>query len=55
MKPMFSYKYMDTRILIGLAVFQMKYQPMVSCFFLEVVLIGTIKKQPTITLSSTEV
>jgi hypothetical protein len=40
-------------MLIGLTMFQIKYQPMVSCFLLEVVLVGAVKKQPIITLSST--
>jgi len=39
MKPKASYKYMDTRILIRLEMFQIKYQLMVSCFLLEVVLL----------------
>jgi hypothetical protein len=39
MKPRTSYKYMDTGMLIGLAMFQIKDQPMVSCFLLEVVLL----------------
>jgi hypothetical protein len=44
MKPKTNYKYMDTRMLIGLAMFQIKDQPVVSCFFLEVVLlVGAIK------------
>ncbi len=44
MKPRASYKYMDTWMLIGLAMFQIKDQPTVSCFLLEVViLVGTIK------------
>jgi hypothetical protein len=44
MKPKASYKYMDTRMLIGLAMFQIKDQPMVSCFLLEVVLlVGALK------------
>jgi hypothetical protein len=35
---------MDTRTLIGLAMFQIKDQPMVSCFFLEMVLLlGAIR------------
>ncbi len=44
MKPKASYKYMDTRMLIGLAMFQIENQPVVSCFVLEVVLlVGTVK------------
>ncbi len=39
MKPRASYKYMDTRMLIGLAMFQIEDQPVVSCFLLEVVLL----------------
>jgi len=37
MKPKTNYKYMDTRILIGLVMFQIRYRLVVSCFFLEVV------------------
>jgi hypothetical protein len=44
MKPRASYKYMDTRMLIGLAMFRIEDQPVVSCFPLEVVLlVGAIK------------
>ncbi len=44
MKSRVDYKYMDTRTLIGLAMFQIKDQPMVSCFFLEMVLLlGAIR------------
>jgi hypothetical protein len=44
MKPKASYKYMDTRMLIGLAMFYMKDQPVVSCFLLEVVLlVGVVR------------
>jgi hypothetical protein len=39
MKPKASYKYMHTRMLIGLAMFQIEDQPVVSCFLLEVVLL----------------
>ncbi len=39
MKPKASYKYMDTRMLIGLAMFQIKGQLVVSCFLLEMVLL----------------
>jgi hypothetical protein len=39
MKPRASYKYMDTRMLIGLVMFQIEDQPVVSCFLLEVVLL----------------
>ncbi len=35
---------MDTRMLIGLAMFQIEDQPVVSCFLLEVVLlVGTVR------------
>jgi len=35
---------MDTQMLIGLAMFQIEDQPMVSCFLLEVVLlVGAVK------------
>jgi hypothetical protein len=44
MKPIASYKYMDTQMLIGMAMFQIEEQPMVSCFLLEVVLlIGIVR------------
>ncbi len=46
MKPKASYKYMDTRMLIGLAMFQIedRPRPVVSCFLLEVVLlIGVVR------------
>jgi hypothetical protein len=44
MKPKANYKYMDTQMLIGLAMFQIKDQLVVSCFLLEVVLlIGAIR------------
>jgi hypothetical protein len=44
MKPKASYKYMDTPMLIGLTMFQIEDQPMVSCFILKVVLlVGAIK------------
>jgi len=39
MLPKANYKYMDTRMLIRLAMFQIEDQPMVSCFLLEVVLL----------------
>jgi hypothetical protein len=39
MKPKASYKYLDTRMLIRLAMFQIKDQLVVSCFLLEVVLL----------------
>jgi hypothetical protein len=39
MKPRASYKYMDTWMLIRLAMFQLEDQPVVSCFLLEVVLL----------------
>ncbi len=44
MKPKASYKYMDTRMLIGLAMFQIEDQPIVPCFLLEVVLlVGAVR------------
>jgi hypothetical protein len=44
MKPKASYKYMDTRMLIGLVMFQIKDQLLVSCFFVEMVLlVGAIR------------
>jgi hypothetical protein len=44
MKPLVSYKYMDTRMSIGLAMFQIEDQLVVSCFLLEVVLlVGGVK------------
>jgi hypothetical protein len=44
MKPKASYKYMDTQMLIGLAMFQVEDQPVVSCFLLEVVLlVGVVR------------
>ncbi len=44
MKLRASYKYMDTRMLIGLTMFQIEDQPVVSCFLLEVVLlVGVLK------------
>jgi hypothetical protein len=44
MKPKASYKYMDTQMLIGLAMFQIEDQLVVSCFLLEVVLlVGAVK------------
>jgi len=39
MKPRASYKYMDTRMLIKLAMSQIEDQPVVSCFLLEVVML----------------
>jgi len=39
MKLRASYKYMDTRMLIGLTMFQIEDRLMVSCFLLEVVLL----------------
>jgi hypothetical protein len=36
MKPRAIYKYMDTQMLIGLAMFQIEDQLMVSCFLLNV-------------------
>jgi hypothetical protein len=37
---------MDTRMLIGLAMFQIEDQPVVSCFLLEVVLlVGAIRNK----------
>jgi hypothetical protein len=44
MKPRTSYKYMDTRMRIGLAMFQIEDQQVVSCFLLEVVLlVGAVR------------
>jgi len=44
MKLRANYKYMDTRMLIGLVMFQIEDQPVVSCFLLEVVLlVGIIR------------
>jgi hypothetical protein len=44
MKPRANYKYMDTWMLIGLAIFQLTNQPMASCFLLEVVLlVGAVR------------
>ncbi len=44
MKPRASYKYMDTRMLIGLTMFRKENQPVVSCFPLEMVLlVGAIR------------
>jgi len=44
MKPKANYKYMDTQMLIGLAMVQIEDQPVVSCFLLEVMLlVGAVK------------
>jgi hypothetical protein len=44
MKPKASYKYMDTQMLIGMAMFQIEDQLVVSCFLLEVVLlVGVVR------------
>jgi len=43
MKPRTSYKYMDTRMLIGLVMFQIEDRPVVSCFLLEVLLVGVVR------------
>ncbi len=44
MKSRANYKYMDTLMLIGLAMFQIEDQPMVSRFLLEVVLlVGAVR------------
>jgi hypothetical protein len=44
MKLRVNYKNMDTRMLIGLAMFQIEDQPVVSCFLLEVVMsVGVVK------------
>ncbi len=44
MKPKANSKYMDTWMLIGLTMFQIEDQLVVSCFLLEVVLlIGAIR------------
>jgi hypothetical protein len=53
MKPRTSYKYMDTRMLIRLAMFQIKDQPVVSCFFFRSGVVSwSNKKQPIVTLSN---
>ncbi len=44
MKLRTNYKYMDTLMLIRLAMFQIEDRPMVSCFLLEVVLlVGAVR------------
>jgi hypothetical protein len=44
MKPKANYKYMDTRMVIGLAMFQIEDQPVISCFLLEVMLlVGAVR------------
>jgi hypothetical protein len=44
MKPRASYKYVDTRMLIRLAMFRIEDQPVVSYFLSEVVLlVGAIR------------
>jgi hypothetical protein len=44
MKPKVIYKYMDTRMLIRMAMFQIEHQLVVSCFLLEVVmLVGAVR------------
>jgi hypothetical protein len=44
MKPKASYKYMDTRMLIGLTMLQIEDQLVVSCFLLKMVLlVGLVK------------
>jgi hypothetical protein len=44
MKPIASYKYMDTRMLIGLIMFQIEDQQVVSCILLEMVLlVGAVR------------
>jgi len=44
MKPRASYKYMDTRMVIELTMFQIEDQPVVPCFLLEVVLlVGVVR------------
>jgi hypothetical protein len=53
MKPRASYEYMDTRMLIGLVIFLVKCQPMVSFFFGSGVVSWSSKKQPTVALLST--
>jgi hypothetical protein len=46
MKPKANYKYMDTRMLIGLTMFQIEDQLMVSCFLLEMVLlVGIVRNK----------
>jgi len=54
MKPRASYKYMDTWMLIRLAMFQIEDQLVVSFFFGSDVVRWNSKKQPTITLSNTK-
>jgi hypothetical protein len=55
MKLRTNYKYMDTRILIGLTMFQIENQLVVSCFFFGSDVVSySSKKQPTIALSNTE-
>jgi hypothetical protein len=44
MKPRTSYKYMDTRMLIGLVMFQIEDRLVVSCFILGVVLLVEVVK-----------
>ncbi len=52
MKPKVNYKYMDTRMLIGLTMFQIEDQPVVSCFLLEVVLlVGIVRNNQQCILS----
>jgi len=39
MKPRANYKYMDTQMLIGMTMFQIKDQLVVSCFLSEMMLL----------------
>jgi len=45
MQPRANYKYMDSWMLIGLTMFQIENQPVVSCFLLEVVLLVRVVKK----------
>ncbi len=56
MKPRASYKYMDTQMLIGLAIFQIEDWLVVSCFLLEVVmLVGIVRNNQQVALLNTKV
>jgi len=54
MKLRASYKYMDTRMLIGLAMFQIEDRPRFHVFFGSGYVSWSSEKQPTIALSSTK-
>jgi len=54
MKPKANYKYMDTRMLIRLIMFQIENQLVVSFFWGSGAVSWNSKKQPTFALSSTE-